>query len=71
MIAGSVDEAARQRDALLLAARQFAREAPAEVRQLHHPSAAAARSWDFRRRPTAHLQREADILPTVRCGNNA
>ena len=57
-----VDQAARERDALLLAARELLRKPARDVRQLHDVEDAAHLLGRLRCRHAAHVQREGDVL---------
>ena len=59
---GPVRQGARQGDALLLAAREFQREAPAQPGQTHHLEELVAPAPPRAPRHPADLQRELDVL---------
>ena len=59
---GLEHQGARNRDALLLAARKLAGAAVAHLRQLHHLQHLGNAILDLRLRHVAHLQRECKIL---------
>ena len=68
---GLEDEGAGERHALLLAARELARPAPLEARELDEPQRAPTlRSVSARARPRT-LSGKATLRATVMCGNSA
>ncbi|MHC3912266.1 hypothetical protein ACMZ4X_05538 [Achromobacter marplatensis] len=58
----AVDHATRQRDALLLAAGEFARQTRGDVRQAHHFQRFVGAAAGLGGRHLAHLQGERDVL---------